>query len=123
MRRIVPNRERSRLCRATSTTTRYQATPTVSAYSRSREPSASHDCPYRDLKRVLLIAAAILAARKLSGFDRGKRILILTPRIALPPVIHDKNRMRLILLLRGSLMRRVNWVQVAEDAIMRFCFC
>ena len=92
-------------------------------YSRFREPSVSRNCPYRDLKRVLLIAAAILAARKLSGFDREKRIPILIPRIALPPVIHDKNRRRLILLLSGSLMPTVNWALVAEDAIMRFCFC
>jgi len=44
-------------------------------YSRFREPSVSRNCPYRDLKRVLLIAAAILAARKLSGFDGEKTIL------------------------------------------------
>jgi hypothetical protein len=45
------------------------------AYWRFREPSVSHDRAYHDLKRVLLIAAAILAARKLSGFDGGERIL------------------------------------------------
>jgi group II intron reverse transcriptase/maturase len=82
----------SRLCRATSTTTRYRGTSTVSAYS---------GIGYWCTGGIHFAAAAsntrfpgnVLSLWLTDGF-LAPEYSILIPRIALPPVIRDKNRMR-----------------------------
>ena len=82
----------SRLCRATSTTMRYRGTSTASAYS-GIGSSGSGGEHFAAAAKHARSPGPVLSLWLTDGsLHRAYSILI--PRIALPPVIRDKNRMR-----------------------------